>query len=151
MSTSLSIARSVLDRVHQHAKAGYPREVCGLLLSRGVNGSQLIEQAVVVPNAAEPAQQHDRYAIDPTLLLHWERLASRGGLRVAGVYLSHPNAPARPSVLDLEAAWPGYAYLIVSVARGIPVTTAAWAIDTSSREFNELRFDIHLDEPEWVI
>jgi proteasome lid subunit RPN8/RPN11 len=151
MTGSVCIYRSVLDRVHDHARAGYPLEVCGLLLGHQHSGRTTIIHAVSLPNAADPSTRHDRFAIDPRLMLQWERQASAAGLRIAGVFHSHPDAPARPSGFDLEAAWPGYVYLIVCVSRGLPAATAAWTLDESAGRFVEHPIDVALDEPDWVI
>ena len=58
-----------------------------------------------------------RFVVDPEDHIRGRREARSRGLEVVGFYHSHPRSPALPSETDrAEASYPGYLYLIVSLA-----------------------------------
>ena len=97
-----------------------------------------------VPNL-NTERGHDRYEMDPKALLAVEREAKAGGMSVMGVYHSHPDNPARPSATDLERAWPGYAYVIVSVRQGRAAEWGCWCLDEKEKKFKPAV--IRLEDP----
>jgi proteasome lid subunit RPN8/RPN11 len=107
---------------------GYPHEVCGLLLGRQVNGDTWVERVTEARNLATD-RLADRYALDPDDFLAADTAARRDGLDVVGIWHTHPDHPARPSRTDLEAAWEGYAYLILSVRRDGVADMRAWRLN----------------------
>jgi proteasome lid subunit RPN8/RPN11 len=163
-TTSLEITADVVQRLHATALLAYPEEVCGLLLGKWKSGGLVsVTQAVVVPNAALPAERSYRYAIPPRLMLEWERIGQRSGLSVVGVFHSHPDSPPAPSSTDASLAWPGYVYAIVSVSgtsagassAGKPWVTgmAAWTFEESAASFVEVPVTVAVaaDEIEYFI
>lgn len=170
---SLVIAHEVVQRLHAAGSSGYPEEVCGLLLGKFEPGRVVTAtQAVIVPNAARE-EVGRRYTISPRLLLEWERIGQRSGLSIVGFFHSHPDAPPTPSATDTALAWPGYAYVIISVsgttvdvpagarreakrdssARPIITGMAAWTFEESSASFVEVpvTVDVAADEIEYFI
>lgn len=123
-------------RVSRWARAGYPGEVCGLLI-----GERLPEEVVVteVRQAAGTGIEcaADRYELDPHAFIEADRDARASGLEIVGFWHSHPDSPAVPSETDRRRAWPGYAYLIVSVSGGLVAAMRAWRFDDD--EFREER------------
>ena len=114
----LNIPMDIRDELSGWITAGYPEEVCGLLVGRRTEDGFQVERVVQARNL-EQNRKRDRYELAPDDWLATENRARQEGLEVVGVWHSHPDHPARPSKTDLEAAWEGYAYLIVSVtARG---------------------------------
>lgn len=111
----LRLPPAVDAQMRATALAGYPHEVCGLLLGDG-DGE---ETRVVCLHAAGNVRHdrpQDRFALDPRDYLAAEESARRRALAVVGVWHSHPDHPARPSETDREFAWPGWSYPIVSVS-----------------------------------
>ena len=53
-----------------------------------------------------------------------------------GFYHSHPDHPARPSEYDREHGWPFYSYIIVSIAKGVPVDMTSWVLDEQTETFS---------------
>lgn len=104
--------------IARHGEQTYPHECCGVLL--GGAGAAAREVAEIVPmRNANTESPRNRFDFDPKEHLAVQRQARERGLDVVGFYHSHPDHPARPSQYDLEhAAWPGYSYVIVSVAEG---------------------------------
>ena len=79
----------------------------------------------------------NRFEIDPGEMVRVDRAARAEGLSVVGFYHSHPDAPARPSEFDREHAWPGYCYVIVSVAAGQPREMRNWLLRDDHTQFDE--------------
>src|SRR5690606_22864294 len=86
----------------------------------------------------------DRFEIDPQLWVDLTRAHRGGPMRVVGLYHSHPDGPAQPSAIDLEAAWgEELAWLIVAVAGDTEkppqaVQITAHLLDHGGRQFREL-------------
>ena len=121
----------LLDEAARHA----PAECCGVLL--GAAGAPLrIVDAIAVPNRS-PAE--DDYLIDHTAVRRLELSARAAGRFVTGFYHSHPRGPAQPSGRDLEAAWPGYIYLVIGGAiGGAPGELRAWRLLEDRQHFEEI-------------
>src|SRR5262245_32618280 len=124
------VRRSILD----HAREGYPHEVCGVLLGRshGIEPAARREAAVAVrARNLEQGRPNDRYTLDPTDMVSADRLARERGLEIVGFYHSHPDHPAVASRTDLEnsSPWGGYSYPIVSVVKGDVAALRSWARD----------------------
>jgi proteasome lid subunit RPN8/RPN11 len=132
----------MLQPLLDHAVASYPREACGLLL--GVSSAECVtvSRTVSLPNAMAAESQRDRFSINPREMLAWERRAASAGEAVVGIFHSHPDTPARPSAFDLEAAWPGYVYVIASASAGKIVETRAWRLDEEHGRFTEEPIDV---------
>ena len=129
----LRIPPEIQTQLNCWVSAGYPEEVCGLLVGR-TTGEGIEVVRVVQARNIETRRKQDRFVLAPDDWLAAENRAREEGLEIIGIWHSHPDHPARPSQTDLEAAWEGYAYLIVSVtARGI-VDVRPWQLVESSFE-----------------
>ena len=113
LSLPAALRAAILDR----ALASPEVEVCGLL--GGADGRALSHYAVANV-AGEPATN---FLMEPREQLGAMKTMRERGEELVGIYHSHPAGPATPSARDLEfAAYPGVAYLIVSLEqRGAPV------------------------------
>lgn len=109
----MAIRRCAADAVLRHARDDLPNECCGLL----IGGSGLIDRAARARNL-RPAP--DRYLVDPADHCAAIRSARAAGLRVIGVYHSHPAGPLAPSAVDQrEASYREFVYLIVTARNEI--------------------------------
>lgn len=125
--TALRLPAKLREQLDARAVEGYPHEVCGLLLGRESPNGTVIERLERCRNLAAD-RLADRYVLDPDDFLAADQAARRDGLEIVGVWHTHPDHPARPSATDLEAAWEGYSYLIVSVTREGAVDRRAWRL-----------------------
>lgn len=136
------IDRAQLRHIADLAEAAYPGECCGLLL--GIlrdDGDVDVARAVPSRNLGKSP---GRFEIDPQLWVDLTRAHRGGALRVVGLYQSHPDGPAQPSAVDLEAAWgEDLVWLIVSVdgggqrpAQAVHVT--AHRLDYGGRQFRAI-------------
>jgi proteasome lid subunit RPN8/RPN11 len=134
---SLYVTRGVLDEIRRHAETGYPNEVCGLLLGRGLAEDRHAREVFRLDNERADSREN-RYSVSGESMFRAERYAASAGLDVVGYYHSHPNAPARPSAYDLDhATWPGISYPIVAVAAGISGDLKSWSLADDRAAFLE--------------
>jgi proteasome lid subunit RPN8/RPN11 len=126
-TSRLVLAPGVQSDIVDHAREGTARtppvEVCGVLAgARGATGDRVTDVRRVANVADDPTT---RYELDPAATLTAIEEVTDAGTEVVGFYHSHPTGPAGPSPVDRElATWPGYVYLVVSLAGAEPVLSA---------------------------
>ncbi|MEI7553727.1 M67 family metallopeptidase [Candidatus Chlorohelix sp.] len=105
------IKREALANVEQLAREGFPYEICGFL-----GGSVLGQAMELKPAHNISGQPQLEYNIAPEQTLETLLAFEMRGMKLTGVYHSHPRYPARPSQTDIRLAdLPGVVYLITSV------------------------------------
>ncbi|MEO8288413.1 MAG: M67 family metallopeptidase [Chloroflexota bacterium] len=135
---TFSLTEAVHSEITSHAEAGYPNEICGILLGKDGDGGRVIKSAMRIENSFEADEQYHRFLITPDDMFRAERQARREGLDVLGVYHSHPNEEARPSEYDRDhAAWTGWSYIIVSVRQGKSAGMRGWKLREDRSGFDE--------------
>jgi proteasome lid subunit RPN8/RPN11 len=113
---TLVLPAPIRDALREHARAGAPEEVVGVLAGSRGDAESTVSRAYRAGNAAD--RPTARYEIDPGEEIELLERIEAAGLDCVGFYHSHPEAPAEPSETDIRlAAWPGYSYVIVSLAR----------------------------------
>ena len=112
--TQLGLPAALRHELSQLVEASYPSEACGLLLGR-VGDTRIDTVRIRPARNLNRDRPEDRYLLDPQDFLAADQAARAQGLEIVGFWHSHPNSPARPSSTDLDAAWEGYSYLIISV------------------------------------
>ena len=120
----MKITDAHLKEIYAHAKETYPFECCGFLLGE-FSGDGLVRQVRRAVNQNQ--ERSDRFIISGEEFAQTQFAADEAGLEIIGVYHSHPDWPPIPSQTDMDSAWEGVAYLIVSVHQGRPFNTAVWA------------------------
>ena len=129
----LAIVRGQMDRIHAHAKEGYPHEVVGILA--GDRSSSAVSR--VHPLINERADTVNRYRVDGLLVLRAEQGLEAEGLEVVGYYHSHPDHPAQYSDYDRDHALPHMSYLITAVHDGEITDTRSWRLEEDRSEMRE--------------
>jgi proteasome lid subunit RPN8/RPN11 len=141
----LKIARTVANEIRAHALAGYPYEICGVMLGRVDSAVARVEAVVAVVNR-EPEAPRVRYQIAPEDLIRIQREARGDGREILGYYHSHPDHPARPSETDRRIASEGLSdgvfHVVVGVAAGREATPTAWVFRDASQAFEEEPFEV---------
>jgi len=145
---------AALQEIFRQAEAGYPEEICGILVGRA--GEPATVQVRQVPNVANRDPQRDpggferdarsAYRMDDRAVLQVLRDSESAGLEVLGFYHSHPDHEAYFSAMDRERAtlqgaeplWPGAFYLVVSVPRGRATHAKVFAWDAARGDFSEI-------------
>ena len=141
----LALRADDLAAIRSHAAAAYPEECCGLLLGdleaplAPSTAPPIARVSEVLPAANLDSRPRHGYDVDPRALLAGHRRAREEGREVVGYYHSHPDAPARPSRRDREAALPATSYLIVAVTSGEPADVRCYRQDGGEMVEEELR------------
>ncbi len=108
-SPDLLFESAVVARLLEHARAGAPEEVCGVL---GGEAGRVTRSEPVSNVASSP---ETRYELDPAGTIEAIERVEEAGEHL-GFYHSHPQGPPRPSATDeAEATWVGFVYCIVSL------------------------------------
>lgn len=111
---TLVLPEPVREGIVDHARAGAPEEVVGILAGEH-DDTSTVERSYRAENAA--ATPETRYEIAPVAELELLERIEDDGFEVVGFYHSHPRGPLEPSAVDARlAAWPDYSYVIVSLA-----------------------------------
>jgi proteasome lid subunit RPN8/RPN11 len=134
----LHLPRAVYRDLRAHGEQTWPRECCGALLGRAMQGGgpegwqvDLLMRAVNI----RAGSSLDRYEIAPAELAGIVLEARNRGLEIVGFYHSHPGHPAQPSSTDLaEAHWLGCSYVITEVTHGKAALTNAFLLAGTTEE-----------------
>ncbi len=111
--TTLRLPAALRHELSELVESSYPFEACGLLLGR-VGDTRIDTVRIRPARNLNRDRPEDRYLLDPRDFLAADKAAQAQGLEIVGIWHSHPNNPAQPSQTDLEGAWEGYSYLIIS-------------------------------------
>ena len=133
-SGCLNISPECLKRMQDEAEAGYPLEICGLLIGNITGHDWQISDIRPVANLNRE-RAADRFALDPAGYQAIDRELRGTGSEIVGVYHSHPDCPARPSPTDLGSAWEGFAYPIISVCDGKAAEILCWSVNSEGDRF----------------
>ncbi len=127
----LALPDALLRQILDHAQAGYPEEICGLISGKGAAGGGVAPLAVHAGRNISPTPAV-AYELDhETLALQiaWEEQ----GLALWGIYHSHPQGPETPSETDASLAfYPEAVYIIVSLAEREQPIVRGFLISASS-------------------
>jgi len=149
----IRLSGSQREAIERHGVETYPHECCGFLIGKIEGEVRHIAEVRPAANEWDDAQrsqygvatddpeasQRRRYLITPKESLRADLDARRRGLDVIGFYHSHPDEPARPSEFDREhGAWPGFAFIIVSVRQGKAVEINGWVLVEDRSRFEPL-------------
>ena len=126
-ASRLHLSTGLREQLTRLVEVSYPFEACGLMLGHTVDRQVKVEQILHARNLSI-GRLRDRYLLDPDDFLAADRVARDAGLEIVGIWHSHPDAQARPSSTDLERAWKGYSYLIVSVTTMRVVDFRSWRL-----------------------
>ena len=111
----MNINQDVIQSIIDHAKKEAPYEACGCLAEK----EGVITCHYGLTNLDKAAEH---FSMDPQEQFTAIRDMRSKGLKLAGIYHSHPETPARPSEEDIRLAYdPEVSYVIVSLAEsGVP-------------------------------
>jgi len=108
----LQISKNVYNELLQHALKDAPIEACGYLAEK----DGVITLHYPLTNKESSAEH---FSFDPKEQFDTVRKIRAEKMKLAAVYHSHPQTPARPSQEDIRLAFdPDVSYVIVSLADG---------------------------------
>ena len=135
-----------LQSIRDQAVREYPKESCGVVLTRGAERRLYPCRNVQDELHARDPERHPRnsrtaYYIDPADLLRIGKLEAEG-FGVSVIYHSHIDAGAyfsetdkRNALIADEPAYPGVIYIVTSVMAGRADATATFRWDPAARDF----------------
>lgn len=104
------IPKHIFEDLIQHAKEGFPLEVCGIL-----GGTDATVSAKYRMTNTDASNEH--FMMDPKEQFSVVKDLRAKGLSMLAIYHSHPETPARPSEEDIKLALtPDVSYIIISLA-----------------------------------
>jgi len=133
-SEKLFINSTCLQNLKHEGKMGFPLEICGLLIGVLENDGWHVSGVRPVANLNSD-RAADRFQLDPAGYQRIDRELRDSGDEIIGVYHSHPDCPAKPSPTDLNSAWEGFIYPIISVCDGVAVDVRCWTVNASGEAF----------------
>ena len=128
----LTIRAAADAGIRGHGREAYPHECCGALIGR----DGLVTEVLALPNATAEGPRR-RFLVRPVDYRAAERRAAERGGELLGFYHSHPDGQARPSQVDLDHAWPAFAYVIVAVEKREPGLLTSWRLRDDRSQFDE--------------
>jgi len=134
----IHISESSMTSLFQEAETGYPLEICGLLIGCINNGDWWVNDIRPVVNL-NTDRAADRFQLDPAGYQAIDRELRATENEIIGVYHSHPDCPAKPSPTDLDSAWEGFAYPIISVCEGKATEILCWSVNTENNRFQNIQ------------
>ncbi len=131
----ITIPKAVYQSIIRQCITDYPNETCGFLLGHVSAESSCVTQLYPVCNSAPAKDKPHYYQMSPAEVLAAQKFADHNKLVLIGIYHSHPDHPAKPSITDRELAWENLTYLIIQITKQQKVTTRAWQL--ANNQFNE--------------
>ena len=138
----LTVPNRLLEQMNAHVETAYPEEGAGFLL--GEEGE--VKEIIALSNAREDGARHNRFLFTPEDFLQAELKADGLGIRLIGVFHSHPDCPNVPSDYDREWAQPFFSYIITRVDGGKAVNSRSWRLAEDRSKFEEET--IQVSEPQ---
>lgn len=120
---ALVISAPAWRQMVDHAEAGYPHEVVGVLAGDRAAGRVCAVHNLLNERADSPK---NRYHVGPLQLARAEEALEAAGHEIVGYYHSHPDHPAIASEVDRDHALPSMAYPILAVALGVVQNARLW-------------------------
>jgi proteasome lid subunit RPN8/RPN11 len=130
----LRIPRELADAIIDHAREGFPLEVCGIL-----GGTE--ETASALFRMTNTDQSNEHFMMDPGEQFAVIKELRAKGLEMLAIYHSHPESPARPSAEDIRLALtPGVSHVIVSLAMADTPVLKSFRITAGRVEPEEVEY-----------
>ncbi|MDQ6995314.1 MAG: M67 family metallopeptidase [Mariprofundaceae bacterium] len=130
-----SITADAIENMKSIAVLGYPNEVCGLLLGH-INQQGWCVSSVRQLANLNTDRAADRFQLDPKGYQAVDVEIRNSDVEIIGVFHSHPDCPAKPSPTDLDGAWEGFLYPIVSVCDGEVRDVRYWEPHDDTQQFH---------------
>ena len=136
--TNLSIPKSIINEVFEHAKSGLPNETCGYLVGKEMSISAFYPMTNV-------DETHDHFSFDPKEQFAAMKRAREENVELLVVYHSHPSTPPRLSEEDVTLLNdPNTIYLIVSLQSEKPEAKAYWLKKPNETTINITQVDLSI-------
>jgi len=111
-------------QIANHAQAGYPSEVVGIIAGSKTHNRISLVQSL----ENERSDTNNRYKVSGLTLYRATQALEAEGLDILGYYHSHPDHPSQYSDFDRDHALPNLSYLIISVQKGTAAQLQSWRL-----------------------
>ncbi|MFW9929496.1 MAG: Mov34/MPN/PAD-1 family protein [Candidatus Thorarchaeota archaeon] len=132
---TIIISNENIKKIRVHGEQTYPEECCGFLIGYS-NDENKVVMIKSTDNVSSEMRER-RYNIDPLVILAVDKEVEKMGLEILGIYHSHPDHPAKPSMFDLDHAWPNVSYVVLSIVQGKSEAMTSWRLSNDRKEFIE--------------
>ncbi len=143
----LIIGNKVVEELKTQAQKGHPYEICGLFLGEQQGPSKRIVSEVRQVENICKERARDRYNLSSTEYAKIEKEGISLGLKIVGVYHSHPDHPSIPSETDrkqAERVWgqtESWSYIILEVNEQKVVSWHSWILKEAVFEEEEIEVE----------
>lgn len=110
----LSLSPEARAEMVRDAESTHPNECCGFFYGSEDGEFRIVTEVRIAQNTKE-GDQRRRFQISPLDYMKAEQYGDEKGLKLLGIYHSHPEHPAIPSEHDRSQAMPWFSYIILSV------------------------------------
>lgn len=113
---SLTISPAHIEILKAHCSQCWPEEACALLVGHKINGNEdNVTRVVLAKNVAVDRLRF--FEIDPAVRIRLEKeLRENESDSIVGVFHSHPNGPASPSISDEKMVIERQFYWLIAAA-----------------------------------
>jgi proteasome lid subunit RPN8/RPN11 len=146
-----NIPQSLLKPIFEQAEREYPRECCGMILGPASNPG-VLTRVVPLRNVQDayhtedpgnfPRTAETAFFMDPKELLTIQKEARKAGEMIRVIYHSHIDTGAyfseedrRMALAEGEPAYPGVAYLVISVIKNKATDWNLFEWDPTRKDF----------------
>jgi proteasome lid subunit RPN8/RPN11 len=133
---AIQLTQKIVQQFQLHGEKDYPHECCGFILGQSTNNGTEALEYVPAENTKDENRER-RFLIAPNAYQQVEDEADKKGLAVISIVHSHPDHPDEPSEFDRVHAWPGFSYIIISVAEGVATQFRSWRLEADRSSFIE--------------
>lgn len=128
----IAIPKHIYDDLIQHAREGFPLEVCGIL-----GGTDDTVSAHYRMTNTDASNEH--FMMEPKEQFSVVKDLRAKGLSMLAIYHSHPETPARPSEEDIKLALtPDVSYIIISLADPVKADMKSFKISNGNVTAEEI-------------
>ena len=132
---SIILTDTIIKSFEIQSETEYPHESCGFILGNYVSSDESIGSLYLPAKNIKEENTERRFLIDPKAYEQAEHDAEQLGLSIISIVHSHPDHPDKPSEFDLNHAWPGFSYIIISVQNGESKSFKSWKLNNDRTSF----------------
>lgn len=146
----VELLKKTMDAICEHAKADFPEECCGVILR--TDTQEFVRPCRNIQNQMHkddpgtyPRDARTAYIMHPDDLIKIHNESDKQNRPIKAFYHSHPNHEAYFSVKDKsdamvwgEPAYPGVAYIVISIYEDTIRIVKAFAWDEDTSDFIEV-------------
>ena len=97
---SITLPQTFAEALIIMAKQCAPSESCALLVGVRSKENTIVKNIILTEN--RDSKPHTRFSIAPEDIIEGYKIAKQSGEKIVGIFHSHPNTEAKPSVTDIR-------------------------------------------------